>query len=216
MVFAAPVPPSEKIREATRTVLDRPEFAEPPRWHEVLINLLHTVKSWLDGLGSWAEANPNLARVLFVVGLLILLLCLGHMLYLALADVLPLGRSDQKRPARVGRWEVLEGAATDWREALELARAMVREGDVRRAIWITHRVMLGLLDEQGAVTFAGWKTNSRYLTECADHHPWHATLAEVTALYEQAVYASRQVSSDVAEALVLRIDQLRNEAASPA
>jgi hypothetical protein len=37
-------------------------------------------------------------------------------------------------------------------------------------------------------------------------------LAEVTALYEQVVYASRQISIDVAEALVLRIDRMCNEA----
>ena len=41
-----------------------------------------------------------------------------------------------------------------------MARDELKEGDVRRAVWIAHRVLLGLLDEQGAIKFAGWKTNS--------------------------------------------------------
>jgi hypothetical protein len=205
-------PSPEKIREATRAVLDRPEFAEPSPWHEFLFDIINAIKAWLDRLGSWSEANPNLARILFVVALLILLLCLGHMLYLALADVLPFRRRKENTLAQRARWEILEGAAANWHEALQVARAVLKQGNARRAIWIAHRVLLGLLDEQGAVKFAGWKTNSRYLVECAHNHPWHATLAEVTALYEQVVYASRQISIDVAEALVLRIDRMCNEA----
>ncbi|MGH7855129.1 MAG: DUF4129 domain-containing protein, partial [Candidatus Binatia bacterium] len=65
-----------------------------------------------------------------------------------------------------------------------------------------------LLDQQGAVQFAGWKTNSHYLRECAPAHPWHATFVELTELYEQLVYASRHISTDVVEALVLRVDGL--------
>ncbi|MGH7793809.1 MAG: DUF4129 domain-containing protein [Candidatus Binatia bacterium] len=206
------IPPPEKIREATRAVLDRPEFAEPSRWHEFLFEILTAIKEWLDGLGSWSEAHPTLARFFFIIALLILLVCLGHVLYLALADVLPFRRKKDGPAAQRARWDILEGAATNWREALQVARAMLKEGNPRRAIWIAHRVLLGLLDEQGAVKFAGWKTNSHYLSECAQSHPWHATFAEVTDLYEQVVYASRHVSADVAEALVLRVDRLCDEA----
>jgi hypothetical protein len=49
------------------------------------------------------------------------------------------------------------------------------------------------------------------LRECAPAHPWHATFAELTELYEQLVYASRQGSIDVVEALVLRVDRLCSE-----
>jgi len=211
MPHAAPphqIPPPEQIREAARAILDRPEFAEPSRWYELLFDLLNAIRAWLDRLGSWSEANPALARVFFVVALLILLVCLGHVLYLALADVLPFRRKKDHAATERSRWEILQGAATNWREALQLARAMLKEGNARRAIWIAHRVLLGLLDEQGAVKFAGWKTNSHYLSECARNHPWHATFAEVTALYEQVVYASRQVSTDVAETLITRVDRL--------
>ena len=211
-----PIPPPEKIREATRAVLDRPEFAEPSRWYEFLFEMLHAIKEWLDRLGSWSEAHPTLARVFFIVALLILLVCLGHVLYLALADVLPFRRKKDGPAAQRARWEILEGAASNWREALQVARAMLEEGNARRAIWIAHRVLLGLLDEQGVVKFAGWKTNSHYLRECARSHPWHKTFAEVTEVYEQVVYASRHVSADAAEALVRRVDRLCNEAGTSA
>lgn len=211
-----PIPSPEKIREATRAILDRPEFSEPPPWYRFLFDIVNAVKEWLDRLGSWSQANPAWARVLFVVALVILLVCLAHVLYLALADALPFRRKKEFAAAQRARWEILEGTATNWRDALQLARATLKEGNVRRAIWIAHRVLLGLLDEQGAVKFAGWKTNSHYLKECASNHPWHATFAEVTALYEQAVYASRQISADAAEALVLRIDRLCGEAGDSA
>lgn len=210
------IPSPEQIREATRAILDRPEFAEPSRWRELLVDILNAVKAWLDRLGSWSEANPTLARIVFVVALLIMLACLCHVLYLALADVLPFRRKKETAIARLSRWEILEGTATDWREALELARAKLEEGNIRRAIWIAHRVLLGLLDEQGAVKFAGWKTNSRYLIECSRNHPWHATFAEVTAFYEQVIYASRKVSIEAAEALVLRVDRLCTESGDSA
>jgi Domain of unknown function (DUF4129) len=200
-----PVPSPEIIREATREILERPEFTEPSRWHEIFLEMLKAIKEWLDALGAWSEANPILARVLFVVALLILLACLAHLLYLALADVLPFGRKKDTRTARSTRWEILEGTATNWRDALQVARDMLKEGNVRRAVWIAHRVLLGLLDEQGAIKFAGWKTNSHYLGECARSHPWYPTFAELTELYENAVYASRSASANTADALVSRV-----------
>ena len=162
-----PIPPAEKIREAARQVLDRPEFAEPSRWYQSLIDMINAIREWLDRLGNWSEAHPALARVLFIIALVILLACLAHLLYLALADVLPFRRKRDSAAARPLRWEILQGAATNWREALDLARAMLNQGNPRRAVWIAHRVLLGLLDQQGAVKFAGWKTNSYYLGECA-------------------------------------------------
>jgi len=208
------IPAPDKIREATRAVLDRPEFAEPSRWHEYLIDILTAIKEWLDKLGSWSEANPLLARILFIIALLLLLACLAHVLYLALADVLPFRRKSANKSGRPARWEILEGAATNWREALQLARAKLSEGDLRRATWIAHRVLLGLLDQQGALQFAGWKTNSHYLRECAQAHPWRPTFAELTELYDQVVYASRNISADAVEALVLRVDRMCSEAST--
>src|SRR5688572_19014173 len=167
------IPSPEKIREATREVFQRPEFTEPSRWHEIFLEMLKTIKEWLDALGAWSEANPIFARILFVVALLVSVACLAHLIYLALADVLPFGRIKSSAPPRPSRWEILQGTATNWHEALKIARDMLSEGNARRAIWIAHRVLLGLLDEQGAIKFAGWKTNSHYLGECARSHPWY-------------------------------------------
>ena len=210
------VPAPEEIRAATRAVLARPEFAEPSRWHEFLLEILTAIKEWLDKIGAWSEANPLLARISFIVALLLLLACLAHVLYLALADVLPFRRKNETASRRPARWEILEGAATNWRDALLLARAKLNEGDLRRATWIAHRVLLGLLDQQGAVQFAGWKTNSHYLRECARAHPWCPTFTELTELYDQVVYASRSVSAEVVEALVLRVARLCSEASEAA
>jgi hypothetical protein len=205
------IPSPEVIREATREILSRPEFTEPSRWHEIFLEMFKAIKQWLDALGAWSGANPILARVLFIVALLILLACLAHLIYLALVDVLPFGRKKDRTAPRSTRWEILQGTATNWQEALMIARDMLREGNVRRAIWIAHRVLLGLLDEQGAIKFAGWKTNSQYLGECARSHPWYPTFAELTELYEDAVYASRSAPAGAADALVRRVGQLCSE-----
>jgi Domain of unknown function (DUF4129) len=214
MPAAAPpnqIPSPEVIREATREILSRPEFTEPSRWHEFFLEMFKAIKQWLDALGAWSEANPILARVLFIAALVVLLACLAHLIYLALADVLPFGRKKDRTAPRSTRWEILQGTATNWQEALMIARDMLREGNVRRAIWIAHRVLLGLLDEQGAIKFAGWKTNSQYLGECARSHPWYPTFAELTELYENAVYASRSAPANAADALVRRVGQLCSE-----
>jgi hypothetical protein len=214
-VEASPVA-LETIREVTRAVLAQPEFTEPSRWYETLIEFLKAIKEWLDGLSAWSEANPTLARVLFVLALLILIACLAHLLYLAFSDMLPFGRKRAETSAPAPRMEILEGVAKDWREALEVARRMLAENDPRRAIWIAHRVLLGLLDQQGAIKFAVWKTNSHYLRECAQEHPWYKTFAELSETYEQAVYARRNTPAEIAESLLLRVDRLYGEAAAAA
>jgi len=210
-----PLPDPATIRAVTRAVLDRSEFAEPSRWHEILLDFLKAIKEWLGSLSAWSEANPMLARILFVLAIVLLIACLAHLLYLALADVLPLGRKRDSATAGRAHFEILEGAANDWREALQVARRMLTENNPRRAIWIAHRVLLGLLDQQGAIKFAGWKTNSHYLGECAQAHPWYLTFAELTEIYEKTVYARRNAPLDIAEALLLRVDRLYSETSSP-
>ncbi|MGH7888823.1 MAG: hypothetical protein ACREPG_13255 [Candidatus Binatia bacterium] len=210
-----PLPAPAAIREVTREVLDRPEFSEPSRWHEMILEFLRALKDWLAGLSAWSEANPMLARILFALAVLLLIACLAHLLYLALADVLPFGRKRDSASAAPAHFEILDGAANDWREALQVARRMLTENNPRRAIWIAHRVLLGLLDQQGAIKFAAWKTNSHYLGECAQAHPWYPTFAELTEIYERTVYARRNAPVDIAEALLVRVDRLYGETSSP-
>jgi hypothetical protein len=205
------IPTPEAIRDATREVLIRPEFSAPPSWHDMLVPLLNTIGEWLKSLASWSAQNPELARILALVLALVSLALLAHILYLALGDLLPFGGRKAATPMRPSQWEILEGAARNWREALEIARRMLEEGDTRRAIWIAHRVMLGLLDERGMIRFAGWKTNSHYLRECVKDGPGYATFAELTEAYEQAVYAHRATASSSVESLVRRVDQFSRE-----
>ena len=73
--------------------------------------------------------------------------------------------------------------------------------------------MLGLLDERGAIKFAGWKTNSYYLRECAASHPWYTTFAELTSVYERAVYAQQATGAALIEPLVHQVDAMTRESA---
>ncbi len=205
------MPNPEKIREVTQEVLSRPEFSRAFSWEDLIYFLLNAVREWLNSLVDWSAKNPDLARILAIVLVLAMVASLVHILYLAVGDLLPFGRGKQRAAARSSRWDILEGAARNWREALEAARRMLNEGNPRRAVWLAHRVLLGLLDEQGAIRFAGWKTNSHYLRECAPSHPWYPTFAELTELYEQAIYARRAAAPSIVESLLLRVDRLWKE-----
>jgi len=211
MLAAAQVPEPETIRNVTRQIINQPEFDEPWPWLEKLVALGNMIKDWLNSLEAWAAANPQLARVLAILVVIFLLLLLIHLLYLAFGDLMPWKRSRSNPPARSSRWEILEGAATNWRDAAALALRLLQEGNLRRAVWIAHRVMLGLLDERGAIKFAGWKTNSYYLRECAASHPWYVTFAELTSVYERAVYAQQPTVAASIEHLVQRVDAMTKE-----
>jgi hypothetical protein len=207
------VPDAETIRNVTRQIIKQPEFDESWPWFEKIVALLNAIKEWLNNLESWAMANPQSARVLVILVVIVLLGLLGHLLYLALGDLMPWKRGGKAAPARSSRWDILEGAAKNWREGVDLALRLLKEGNLRRAVWIAHRVLLGLLDERGVLKFAGWKTNSQYLSECAASHPWYATFAELTEVYEHAVYAQRSAAAASVERLVYRVDSMTKESA---
>ncbi|HWP57101.1 MAG TPA: DUF4129 domain-containing protein [Candidatus Acidoferrales bacterium] len=206
-----PLPSADAIREVTREVLARPEFAPPSTWDEFLVYLLQRLQEWMKGLASWSAENPGLAKLVALALVLTSLIVLGHLFYLALGDLLPFGRRQLPGPARPSRWEILAGAARNWQEAIAIARQLAREGNLRRAVWIAHRVMLGLLDEEGAVRFAGWKTNSQYLRECSASHPWRRTFAQLTELYERLIYADRGAQPAAVESLVATVERLSRE-----
>jgi len=205
------IPPFETIRTVTKEIISRPEFTAPPPWDEVLLSLWKSIKEWSDSLASWSTANPEQARILFILAVLALIGCLAHLFYLALGDLLPFKRARETVRQRPSPWEILEGTANNWREALDTARKMLHEGNHRSAIWIVHRVLLGMLAEQGAISFAGWKTNAHYLRECAGTHRWYNTFAELTEVYEHAVYAHRPTAASSVETLVLRVDHMCKE-----
>jgi len=208
---AAQVPDPETIRNVAWQIVNQPEYNEPWPWLEKLVAFGNMIKEWLNNLEAWAAANPQLARVLAIVVVIVLLLLLIHLLYLAFGDLVPWKKNRGNPPARSSRWEILEGAATDWRAAAQLALRLLQEGNLRRAVWIAHRVVLGLLDEHGAIKFAGWKTNSHYLRECAASHPWYGTFAELTLVYERTIYAQQPAVATSIEHLVQRVDAMTKE-----
>ncbi len=205
------VPDAEAIRQATREILRRPEFSGPSPWEETLRSLLKMIHDSLSGLAEWSVQNPTLARIAAIVVALLMAASLIHILYLALADLWPFQKALRQTPDRSSRWDILEGVAANWREGLNVARRLLEEGDCRRAVWIAHRVFLGLLDERGAIRFAGWKTNAHYLSEVAPSHPWYSTFAEFTDLYDQAIYAHKPASQSSVHSLIARIGTLLEE-----
>ncbi|MGH7815951.1 MAG: DUF4129 domain-containing protein [Candidatus Binatia bacterium] len=207
------VPDAETIRKVTRQIVTQPEFDESWPWLEKIVAVLNAIKEWLDSLEAWAVANPQSARLLAILVVIVLVALLIHLLYLAFGDLLPWKRGAKAAPARASSWEILEGAAKDWRAGAELALGLLKEGDLRRAVWIAHRVLLGLLDERGALRFAGWKTNSQYLSECAASHPWYDTFADLTEVYEHTVYGQQSAPAAAVELLVKRIDAMTKESA---
>jgi len=56
------IPSPETIRDATREVLSRPEFTGPSSWEQIVIALLKAMGDWLNGLASWSNQHPYLAR----------------------------------------------------------------------------------------------------------------------------------------------------------
>jgi hypothetical protein len=206
-----PIPDAETIRRVTRQVVEQPEFDPPWPWLERIVSILKTIKDWLDALESWAIANPQSARVLTVLAVLLLVGLLIHLLYLALGDLIPWRRGGEAQDSRPPRWEILEGKARNWRDGAELALRLLEQGELRRAVWIAHRVLLGLLDERGALKFAGSKTNSQYLSEFPPNHPCYATFAELTRIYEQAVYAQRTAAAAEISRLVNCVEAMTKD-----
>ena len=210
---AGSVPSPDTIRAVTREIIQRPEFDEPAAWRETLLTLMNQIRDWLNSLSSWANDNPDLARFLFILAVVVLIACVAHLFYLTFADVFTFRRNRRLSTKKTPNWKILEGTATNWQAALQLARTSLREGDTRRAVWIAHRVLLALLDQQGAIKFAGWKTNNHYVKECAAGHPWRGTFVELTELYERAVYASREIGAQAIEPLFVQLDHFSREQA---
>jgi len=115
------VPDAETIRNVTRQIIEQPQFDESWPWFEKIVALLNAIKEWLNNLESWAMANPQSARVLVILVVIVLVGLLGHLLYLALGDLLTWKRDAKSASARPSRWEILEGTAKDWREGVDLA-----------------------------------------------------------------------------------------------
>jgi hypothetical protein len=201
-------PPSpEAIQETTREILARPEFSTARSWEETMVVLIKALGRWLESVGNWAQGHPILRWCLIVVLILVLLALLAHILYMAFGDVVMFRRRGKRQEPDKTSWEAVAGIAQNWKEALDLAERALARADVRKALWISHRVLLGLLDQQRAVQFTGWKTNPAYLRECSPNHPWYSTLEELTQYYDKAIYAHGPVQTAPVGALLERVGE---------
>ena len=199
------VPDSSTIQQTTRDVLSRPEFQFETRDVSWLRNMVDGIADWFRGLSSWAEAAPAAAQLLTVVLTVVLVALIVHILYTTFKEV-ALVRGYARQGKRKAGLVALEGEADTRDEALDMCRQALQGGDLRRAIWIMHRLFLSLLDEQGALHFSRWKTNGDYLVECRADHPDHSTLVGLTQAYEDIIYGHYNASDYDLETLFRKVE----------
>lgn len=192
------------IRSTTEEVLQRPEFRRSQQ-SDTMRALIEQVDAWLEAFGEWAEAHSQAAIALAIVLLLVALLLLAHIFYVAFGGIFT-GRKTGSGSRYTDAETLLEGTARSWQEGLKKAREALAHGNARLAVWIGHRVLLGLLDQEGAIRFSGWKTNTTYLHECARDHACRAVLDRLTAIYEEVIYRHQTVPSDVVASLIKEVE----------
>jgi hypothetical protein len=208
MVAAQTTPGEEAIRRTLEEVLRRPEFqaADNAPW---FVRMYELVRDWMRGLQGWSGDHPAQAWLLIAVLSIALVALLTHLIFGALADVLPWNRPAPRPATGAGPWVVLAGTAATWEEALRHARTALGAGDMRLAVWIAHRVLLGLCDEVGALRFAPSKTNTDYLRECSTDHPWRSTLEGLTAVYDRVVYGQTPAHAPQIEPWLAAVESAR-------
>jgi len=174
--------------------------------------LIENVFRWLRAIAEWSGQNPGLYKVLVVTLTIILAVLVIHIVYTVVREFASLRESsaDERSRRSLG---ALEGVAENWTEAFRLAKAALDAGDLYRALWITHRILLSALDRMDRVKFARWKTNTDYIRECRGGDAASETLAEVTAAYEKVVYAHHEFDRDQAARFVAKVEALAGEAA---
>ena len=132
------------------------------------------------------------------------LLAQGHRVRVAVRD-----------PAKA-EMVALQGEAGSFDEAVAMVRAALAKDDRHRAVWILHRLLLGVMDRKGALSFSGWKTNKDYLRECRRDHPDYPLLSELTLAYDHIVYAHREmVEAPLSNPLQSTIDAREASRSSP-
>jgi hypothetical protein len=197
-------PSPEEIRRATEAILARPEFQDGS------VGLWERFITWFfSALPAWSEANPELARIVVILLTGVLIVLLAHIAYTVVQEFASYRREPSSVGPRGSSMAALEEVgAESWVEAFDMARTAVSEGNVYRALWITHRILLSVLDRMDHIRFARWKTNSDYLIECKTGGSVPGTLAEVTTAYEQVIYAHRELGREEAARLLDRVEAL--------
>jgi len=191
----------EIIRESARDILEQSEFREEETAY-LIQKWLGRFGDWLHSFQDWSAENPFYTWLIIIGLLIVLILLVTHIVYTAFGDSFG-GKKSQAPQSGSGRsMEVLEGKASSWREGLEKARTALTSGQLHEAIWIGHRVLLGLLDEIGCIQFQGYKTNTTYLRELGQQHAWFDLLKRFTQTYETNVYGSVEIEEEEIQSLL--------------
>ena len=198
----------EQVREITRAVLERPEFrAEPSLFERYVVPLVQEMLSWF-------AANPELGVLLRFVLVIALVAILVYIAYVIGREPGSLRLALTGSRAGNSSRKALDEIAPSWNEAVALARDALEAGDLRRALWIAHRVLLSTLDGMDLLVFKRWKTNTDYLDECRDAGAVGGLLAELTVAYDRVIYAHEELDRDTASQLLGRVESLAGEASS--
>jgi hypothetical protein len=198
----------EQVRQITQEVLARPEFLQTRTWTQVLLDHL---ARWFHALIDWSSKNPDLSKALIIVLAIVLALLLAHIIYTVTLEFVSVRRPGRS-VAGGGPLRALEGVAENWHDAFKLAKSALDSGELYRALWITHRVLLSVLDRTGDIKFVRWKTNSDYLRECRDAGRVCSILSDVTAAYDRVIYAHDEIDGIVAAKLLAQVEALAVEA----
>jgi hypothetical protein len=200
----------EQVREITQAVLKRREFQEDATqaW---IAYILQQISRWFSQISDWSGKHPDSARILIIVLGIILIALLVHIGYTVISEFLAMRKSSAGLDLRYRNLPALEGVADNWSDAFALARAAIQSGDLYRAMWITHRILLSVLDIREVVRFARWKTNSDYIRECKATDSAATTLREITDAYERVVYAHGDLDKEMASRLVAQVEEFASE-----
>ena len=200
----------EQVREITQTILKRREFQEDATgaW---FARLFQGIINWLTKVSEWSAKHPDTARILVIILGIILIALLAHIGYTVISEFLSLRKRNASLDVRYHNLPALEGVADNWNDAFALARTALQSGDLYRAMWITHRILLSVLDIRKVVRFTRWKTNSDYIRECQTTDAAAATLREITDAYERVVYAHGDFDKAQAARLVARVEAFASE-----
>ena len=201
--------PPDQVRRATESVLREPEFQRSLNAWDLLFSAL---REFFGKLASWAQNNPDMARILIYILGVVLALLIAHIAYTVIREFTTMRRRGTADASSSRPLQALEGIAENWPDAFQLAKAALEAGDIYRGLWITHRVLLSALDKMDLLRFARWKTNRDYVKECRPDHSATRTLVEVSDAYERVVYAHNEINRDQAIGLLNRVELLVEEA----
>lgn len=199
----------DEVRRVTQNVLKEPEFQKALNWWDLLIS---GFQAFIRRVSAWALENPDTAKTLIIILGGVLALLVAHIAYTVVREFTSMKKRAAAQASPSRPLQALEGIASNWADAFQLAKAALEAGDVYRALWVTHRVLLSALDRMDLLRFARWKTNRDYLRECRADHSASKTLAEVSDAYERVVYAHDEINRDQATSLLNRVELLVEEA----